>query len=176
MYNNNKRGARMDPCGTPDNRGTGGESFPSSTTYWNKVPKGKKLSKKNAPSEGQANANATSGLCCKPFIEDRDEALLCEGSCDRWLHRYCTGITETQYEALQDSPLPFLCFIIIMLSTQTGSSHQRQAGENWLTYSRGNRTFFQNFVTTRDMQSVRKPLMESQVKQLQLWTMFLPIR
>ena len=66
---------------------------------------------KNTQLESEANANAICGLCCKPVIEDRDEALLCEGTCDRWLHRYCAGVTEMQYEALQDSTLPFLCCI-----------------------------------------------------------------
>ena len=42
-------------------------------------------------------------------MEDRDEALLCEGSCNAWLHRYCAGVTVSQYAALQDSPLPFFC-------------------------------------------------------------------
>ena len=53
--------------------------------------------------------------CVKPVVEDHDEALLCEGTCDRWLHRYCAGVTETQYEVLQDSPLPFLCSICSQL-------------------------------------------------------------
>ena len=61
--------------------------------------------------EANADTNATCDLCCKPIVEDRDEGLLCEGTCNRWLHRYCAGVTETQYEALQDSPLPFLCFM-----------------------------------------------------------------
>ena len=66
---------------------------------------------KNTQLESEANANAICGLCCKPVIEDRDEALLCEEICDRWLHCYCAGVTEMQYEALQDSTLPFLCSI-----------------------------------------------------------------
>ena len=59
-----------------------------------------------------SNTEVQCGLCCKPIVEDRDEALLCEGSCNAWLHRYCAGVTVSQYAALQDSPLPFCttCF------------------------------------------------------------------
>ena len=73
------------------------------------MPKRKNYRKRNTETESEANANVTCGLCCKTVVEDRDKALLCEGTCDRWLHCYCAGITETQYEALQDSPMPFLC-------------------------------------------------------------------
>ena len=80
-----------------------------------------KRKNKTVQVEGEANANvnAICGLCCKPIIEDRDDALLCEGSCDKWLHRYCAGVTETQYEALQDSTLPFLSFICSQLKQAT---------------------------------------------------------
>ena len=78
------------------------------------MPKGKRDErKKKTPSDNEANV--TCGLCCKPVVDDRDEALLCEGTCDRWLHRYCAGVTETQYEPFQDSPLPFLCFMCSQL-------------------------------------------------------------
>ena len=65
-------------------------------------------------------------------MEDRDEALLCEGSCDQWLHRYCAGVTETQYEALRDSPLPFLCSICSQLK-QTAAIKDMQEKIDSLT-------------------------------------------
>jgi hypothetical protein len=68
----------------------------------------KKKSEKKLASDA-SNTEVQCGLCCKPVVEDRDEALLCEGSCNAWLHRYCAGVTVSHYAALQDSPLPFLC-------------------------------------------------------------------
>ena len=53
------------------------------------------------------------GLCCKAIVEDCDEALFCEGSCNKWMHRYCAGVSLSHYEALQDSPLPFLCSLCV---------------------------------------------------------------
>ena len=48
------------------------------------------------------------GLCFKAIVENRDEALFCKGSCNKWMHRYCVGVSLSHYEALQYSPLPFL--------------------------------------------------------------------
>ena len=72
------------------------------------------------------------GLCCKTVIDNCDEALLCEGNCNKWLHGYCTGVTVTQYEALQDSPLPFLCSVCSQFK-QTATISEMQAKINLLT-------------------------------------------
>ena len=32
-------------------------------------------------------------VCCKAVEGGKDEALLCEGQCQKWLHRYCAGVT-----------------------------------------------------------------------------------
>ena len=53
-------------------------------------------------------------ICCKPIIEATeqavgDEALQCEGKCERWLHRWCAGVHKDNYAALASSVEPFFC-------------------------------------------------------------------
>ena len=45
----------------------------------------------------------------------KDEALLCEGeqSCNRWMHRYCAGVSVEHYQSLDQSPLPFNCSLCV---------------------------------------------------------------
>jgi hypothetical protein len=71
----------------------------------------KRKEKKGSSMNGSASKpeQPECGLCCDAIVEDRDEALFCEGSCNKWMHRYCAGVSVSHYEALQDSPLPFLC-------------------------------------------------------------------
>ena len=54
-------------------------------------------------------------LCCRAIVEGKDEALLCEGeqSCNRWMHRYCTGVSVEHYKSLDQSPLPFNCSLCV---------------------------------------------------------------
>ena len=58
-------------------------------------------------------------LCCRAIVEGKDEALFCEGeqSCNRWMHRYCAGVSVehyyTVYESLDQSPLPFNCSLCV---------------------------------------------------------------
>ena len=49
-------------------------------------------------------------VCCKAVEDGKDEALLSERQCQKWLHHYCTGVTVDQYEELSSSEEPFLCF------------------------------------------------------------------
>ena len=37
------------------------------------------------------------------------EAILCEGNCSSWYHRWCAGVTALRYEELSDSDEPFHC-------------------------------------------------------------------
>ena len=37
------------------------------------------------------------------------EAILCEGSCNSWYHRWCAGVSTQRYEALSRSEDPFHC-------------------------------------------------------------------
>ena len=53
-------------------------------------------------------------------MEGKDEALYCEGICQRWLHKYCAGVTSAQYAAMSSTPYPFLC---------VGCFHTKQTDE-----------------------------------------------
>lgn len=37
---------------------------------------------------------------CLGEVNDDQEAILCEASCQKWFHRMCTGMTETAYNLL----------------------------------------------------------------------------
>ena len=54
-------------------------------------------------------------LCCRAIVDGKDDALLCEGvqSCNRWMHRYCAGVSVEHYESLDQSPLPFNCSLCV---------------------------------------------------------------
>ena len=62
--------------------------------------------------------NEVCAICCSEIIEGREEALLCEGkgTCSRWMHRYCAGVTEAHYESFEKSPLPFNCSLCVQKS------------------------------------------------------------
>ena len=54
---------------------------------------------------------------CPIFVErieeatDRNEgqeALFCEGKCQKWLHRWCAGVHKDSYAALSSSHAPLL--------------------------------------------------------------------
>ena len=62
-------------------------------------------------------------VCCKAVEDGKDEALLCEGQCQKWLHRYCASVTVDQYEELSSSEEPFLCFTCCI------TQHQQQITE-----------------------------------------------
>ena len=56
----------------------------------------------------------TCPMCALVIVETTDdmegqEALLCEGSCNHWYHRWCAGVTKARYEALSSSEDPFFC-------------------------------------------------------------------
>ena len=62
-------------------------------------------------------------MCCKVVEDCRDDALFCEGQCQKWLHRYCASVTVEQYEELSGSDMPFLCV------TCCRSHHEHQISE-----------------------------------------------
>ena len=51
----------------------------------------------------------TCGICRKAVVDGKDDALFCEGHCQRWLHRVCASVTEEQHARLAASEQPFLC-------------------------------------------------------------------
>lgn len=60
----------------------------------NKTSKRNRLSG-SAPSEPMYPC----GICLRE-VNDDQEAILCEASCQKWFHRLCTGMTETAYNLL----------------------------------------------------------------------------
>ena len=72
--------------------------------------------RKNKPrATATAVPNEECTLCCKAIVEGEEEALLCEGdgSCNKWMHRYCAGVSTSHYEFLVKSPLPFNCSLCV---------------------------------------------------------------
>ena len=56
----------------------------------------------------------TCPTCAQLILEETDdvqgqEAILCEGSCNSWYHRWCAGVSTQRYEALSRSEDPFHC-------------------------------------------------------------------
>ena len=51
------------------------------------------------------NIEEASGECAG------QEALFCEGACQRWLHRWCAGVSSEQFERLVESSEPFFCSV-----------------------------------------------------------------
>ena len=71
-----------------------------------------------AASSGKATSEssdprATENLCAvceQKIVEGKDQALFCEGLCQRWFHRYCAGVSVHHFNALSASSDPFHCF------------------------------------------------------------------
>ena len=56
----------------------------------------------------------TCPICMHPIVEttadaEGQDAILCEGNCSSWYHRWCAGVTALRYEELSDSDEPFHC-------------------------------------------------------------------
>ena len=63
---------------------------------------------------GHEHSMETCPIFCQEIVEateksDGQEALLCEGTCQKWLHRWCAGVHKENYEALAASDKPFFC-------------------------------------------------------------------
>ena len=53
-------------------------------------------------------------ICCDEIDDatetsEGQEALFCEGTCQKWLHRWCAGVHKDSYASLALSGKPFLC-------------------------------------------------------------------
>lgn len=56
----------------------------------------------------------TCPVCAQPITEqtgdtEGQEAILCEGSCSAWYHRWCAGVSTQRYDLLSRSEDPFYC-------------------------------------------------------------------
>lgn len=63
-------------------------------------------------------ANITCVICLQPVVDGKDEAVFCEGKCQRWLHRRCASIGQDLLASLSASDEPFLCLICSYSSLQ----------------------------------------------------------
>ena len=73
------------------------------------VPKAKTGSKASAKA-GNVSAAICDG-CCSAIVEDEDEAIQCEGTCQKWYHRLCAGVSKFHYDELAGSPRAFICWL-----------------------------------------------------------------
>jgi len=53
-------------------------------------------------------------ICCDRIAEatetsEGEEALQCDGACQKWIHRWCAGVHKDHYAVLASSDKPFLC-------------------------------------------------------------------
>ena len=53
----------------------------------------------------------TCDVCCSGIVDEKEDAVLCEGSCQKWFHRYCAGISLTCFRSLSNSSTPFVCWL-----------------------------------------------------------------
>jgi len=42
-------------------------------------------------------------VCDDKIVDGKDEALFCEGRCQLWMHRYCAGVSRSQFKSLGTS-------------------------------------------------------------------------
>jgi len=77
------------------------------------------MTSRTLPSEGAAAVVMNTSWRPVPYVgrkfseatekSDGQEALLCEGTCQKRLHRWCAGVHKENYEALASSDKPFFC-------------------------------------------------------------------
>lgn len=64
-------------------------------------------------------------LICQEAITDPDgknpgqDSIMCEGSCQGWIHRTCSGLTKESFDLLQTSPKPFKCYQCQLTAQET---------------------------------------------------------
>lgn len=48
-------------------------------------------------------------VCRLPIVDGKDEAILCEASCQQWYHRGCASLPPERYKELSSTDEPFHC-------------------------------------------------------------------
>lgn len=51
-------------------------------------------------------------ICCEEVNKTEtktEDALFCEGVCQKWIHRRCSGVTRYHFEKLSESDIPWHC-------------------------------------------------------------------
>ena len=59
---------------------------------------------------GTAKCAAKCAVCVQTIIDGKDQAILCEGTCNGWFHRYCAGVPLAHFEFLSSSSICTACF------------------------------------------------------------------
>lgn len=54
-------------------------------------------------SQADKRRAAKCAVCDAKIVDGKDEALYCEGLCQRWMHRYCAGVSLVHFERLAAS-------------------------------------------------------------------------
>ena len=74
----------------------------------------KSTNKSKAKARSQPNLSKQDTICdgcCSAIIDNEQEAIQCEGCCQKWYHRLCAGVSKFHYDMLADSPDPFICWL-----------------------------------------------------------------
>ena len=64
------------------------------------------------PKRNKKSVKSNCDLCCN-VIKECEDSLVCEGECQKQLHRYCAGITRSYYQNLNHSSSPFVCLTCV---------------------------------------------------------------
>ena len=48
-------------------------------------------------------------LCLAVIVEDKEDALQCEGTCQLWFHRYCAGVSQCHFKSLVSDDSHYMC-------------------------------------------------------------------
>ena len=58
---------------------------------------------------GCQKSQAVKCAMCEQVVHGKDQALFCEGECQRWFYRYCAGVSVVHFHALCSSLEQFRC-------------------------------------------------------------------
>ncbi|KAG7468039.1 hypothetical protein MATL_G00138620 [Megalops atlanticus] len=87
------------PCGSAEMPSLEGRRRRRRSSSGGGAAGNKSLPHPNRPSHSSTEPVYPCGICLNE-VNDDQEAILCEASCQKWFHRVCTGMTETAYNLL----------------------------------------------------------------------------
>ena len=57
---------------------------------------------------------STCSICETTIHDDKHQSIYCEGKCQAWFHRKCTGMSEQVFRDYRNSDEPFLCLYCVL--------------------------------------------------------------